>query len=89
MSRPPATLGASRLMCFATITLPMILPGLIAGVVLGFAKAMGEFGATITFVSSISRADPDASFRDLHVPAGAGRRDRGAAADAWCRSQSP
>src|SRR5438552_5409741 len=48
-----ATLGADRLRVFLTITLPLALPGLIAGLVLGFAKALGEFGATITFVSNI------------------------------------
>lgn len=48
-----ATLGASPLRVFFTITLPLILPGVIAGAVLAFAKAMGEFGATITFVSNI------------------------------------
>src|SRR3954463_325306 len=48
-----ATLGASRLAVSATITLPLALPGLIAGFVLCFAKALGEFGATITFVSNI------------------------------------
>ena len=48
-----ATLGASRLAVFATVTLPLALPGLIAGFVLCFAKALGEFGATITFVSNI------------------------------------
>src|SRR3954469_8858420 len=48
-----ATLGASRLAVFATVTLPLALPGLIAGIVLCFAKALGEFGATITFVSNI------------------------------------
>jgi molybdate transport system permease protein len=48
-----ATLGADRLWVFLTITLPLALPGLIAGMVLCFAKALGEFGATITFVSNI------------------------------------
>jgi molybdate transport system permease protein len=48
-----ATLGADRLRVFLTITLPLALPGLIAGFVLCFAKALGEFGATITFVSNI------------------------------------
>jgi molybdate transport system permease protein len=48
-----ATLGASRLWVFATVTLPLALPGVIAGMVLCFAKALGEFGATITFVSNI------------------------------------
>jgi molybdate transport system permease protein len=48
-----ATLGANRLWTFATITLPLALPGIIAGMVLAFARALGEFGATITFVSNI------------------------------------
>ncbi len=48
------TLGASPLWVFLTITLPLILPGIIAGMILAFAKAMGEFGATITFVSNIA-----------------------------------
>src|SRR4249920_3087604 len=47
------TLGANSLWVFATITLPLTLPGIIAGMVLCFAKAMGEFGATITFVANI------------------------------------
>ncbi|MDX0604331.1 molybdate ABC transporter permease subunit [Sinorhizobium medicae] len=48
-----ATLGASPAWIFLTVTLPLILPGILAGMVLSFAKAMGEFGATITFVSNI------------------------------------
>jgi molybdate transport system permease protein len=48
-----ATLGADRLRIFLTITLPLAMPGIIAGMVLCFAKALGEFGATITFVSNI------------------------------------
>jgi molybdate transport system permease protein len=47
------TLGAGPLYVFLTVTLPLILPGVIAGMILSFAKAMGEFGATITFVSNI------------------------------------
>lgn len=47
------TLGASPVWVFLTVTLPLILPGSIAGAILSFAKAMGEFGATITFVSNI------------------------------------
>ncbi|CAN7526885.1 molybdate ABC transporter permease subunit [Rhizobium sp. LjRoot258] len=47
------TLGASPIWVFLTITLPLTLPGIIAGMILSFAKAMGEFGATITFVSNI------------------------------------
>jgi molybdate transport system permease protein len=47
------TLGANPFWVFATVTLPLALPGVIAGMILAFAKAMGEFGATITFVSNI------------------------------------
>ena len=47
------TLGASPRQVFLTVTLPLALPGVLAGMVLGFAKAIGEFGATITFVSNI------------------------------------
>jgi molybdate transport system permease protein len=47
------TLGASPLWVFLTVTLPLTIPGIIAGMILCFAKAMGEFGATITFVSNI------------------------------------
>jgi molybdate transport system permease protein len=48
-----ATLGADRFWVFLTVTLPLAMPGVIAGMVLCFAKALGEFGATITFVSNI------------------------------------
>jgi molybdate transport system permease protein len=48
-----ATLGANRFWGFITITLPLALPGIIAGAMLAFARALGEFGATITFVSNI------------------------------------
>ena len=48
-----ATLGANGLWAFLTVTLPLALPGVIAGMVLSFTKALGEFGATITFVSNI------------------------------------
>ncbi|MDT2075434.1 MAG: molybdate ABC transporter permease subunit [Planktomarina sp.] len=48
-----STLGASPLRVFGFVTLPLILPGVLAGAVVGFAKALGEFGATITFVSNI------------------------------------
>jgi molybdate transport system permease protein len=47
------TLGAGPVTVFATVTLPLILPGILTGLVLGFARALGEFGATITFVSNI------------------------------------
>jgi molybdate transport system permease protein len=48
-----ATLGANRFWNFVTVTLPLTLPGIIAGTMLAFARALGEFGATITFVSNI------------------------------------
>ncbi len=48
-----ATLGASRWRRFRTVALPLAWPGCVAGLVLGFAKALGEFGATITFVGNI------------------------------------
>jgi molybdate transport system permease protein len=47
------SLGARRIIIFLTVTLPLALPGILGGTILGFAKAMGEFGATITFVSNI------------------------------------
>lgn len=70
-----ATLGASRLRVFLTVTLPLILPGILAGAILGFAKAMGEFGATITFVSNIpgeTQTLPSAIYAFLQVPGGEG-----------------
>jgi molybdate transport system permease protein len=48
-----ATLGAGRIWCFLFVTLPLILPGIVAGTILSFARSLGEFGATITFVSNI------------------------------------
>lgn len=53
LEQAAATLGASRIFVFLTVTLPLILPGIVAGAILCFARAMGEFGATITFVSNI------------------------------------
>jgi molybdate transport system permease protein len=67
------TLGASRPWVFATVTLPLILPGIVAGAILAFAKAMGEFGATITFVSNIpgqTQTLPSAIYTFLQVPGG-------------------
>ncbi|MGE0726305.1 MAG: molybdate ABC transporter permease subunit [Alphaproteobacteria bacterium] len=67
------TLGASPPWVFLTVTLPLILPGLIAGAILGFAKAMGEFGATITFVSNIpgeTQTLPIAIYTLTQVPGG-------------------
>lgn len=73
------TLGASRLWVFVTITLPLIAPGILAGAVMGFAKAMGEFGATITFVSNIpgqTQTIPSAIYALLQVPGGEGMAGR-------------
>jgi molybdate transport system permease protein len=67
------TLGANRVWTFAVVTLPLILPGILAGAILGFAKAMGEFGATITFVSNIpgkTQTIPSAIYTYLQVPGG-------------------
>lgn len=68
-----STLGASRIWVWLTVTLPLILPGILAGLVLGFAKAMGEFGATITFVSNIpgqTQTLPSAIYSFLQIPGG-------------------
>jgi molybdate transport system permease protein len=68
-----ATLGASPIWVFLTITLPLILPGIIAGMILSFARAMGEFGATITFVSAIpgeTETLPTAIYTLTQVPGG-------------------
>ena len=68
-----ATLGAARPWVFATVTLPLILPGIVAGAILAFAKAIGEFGATITFVSNIpgqTQTIPSAIYAFLQVPGG-------------------
>jgi molybdate transport system permease protein len=67
------TLGANPLWVFVTITLPLILPGIIAGMILAFAKAMGEFGATITFVSNIpgeTQTLPSAIYTFTQIPDG-------------------
>jgi len=53
LEQAAATLGAGRWRVFSCIPLPLALPGIIAGSVLAFAKSLGEFGATITFVSNI------------------------------------
>ncbi|MCB6179307.1 molybdate ABC transporter permease subunit [Rhodobacter sp. Har01] len=73
LEQAAGTLGASRPWVFATVTLPLILPGIIAGAILAFAKAMGEFGATITFVSNIpgqTQTMPSAIYALLQVPGG-------------------
>ncbi|OWY04841.1 MULTISPECIES: molybdate ABC transporter permease subunit [unclassified Thioclava] len=73
LEQAASTLGASRIASFATITLPLILPGILAGAITAFAKAMGEFGATITFVSNIpgqTQTLPLAIYSQLQVPGG-------------------
>jgi molybdate transport system permease protein len=71
LEQAASTLGASNIWIFITITLPLTLPGILAGTVLAFAKALGEFGATITFVSSIpgqTQTVPSAIYALLQVP---------------------
>jgi len=73
LEQAASTLGASPGWVFLTVTLPMALPGIVAGTILAFAKAMGEFGATITFVSNIpgqTRTIPSAIYAFLQVPGG-------------------
>ena len=68
-----ATLGANRAWVWLTVTLPLILPGIVAGMILSFARALGEFGATITFVSNIpgeTQTMPTAIYTYLQVPGG-------------------
>jgi len=75
LEQAAGTLGASPLAVFLTVTLPLSLPGCIAGAVLAFAKAMGEFGATITFVSNIpgeTQTLPSAIYTLTQVPGGEG-----------------
>lgn len=75
LEQAAGTLGASPLVVFLTVTLPLSLPGCIAGAVLAFAKAMGEFGATITFVSNIpgeTQTLPSAIYTLTQVPGGEG-----------------
>lgn len=75
LEQAAATLGAPPAWVFVTVTLPMALTGIVAGTILAFAKAMGEFGATITFVSNIpgeTRTIPSAIYAFLQVPGGEG-----------------
>jgi molybdate transport system permease protein len=70
-----ATLGAGRVRVFATVTLPLMLPGILAGTVLCFARALGEFGATFTFVANIpgeTQTIPTAIYTALQTPGGEG-----------------
>ena len=69
------TLGAGPINVFFTVTLPLIAPGILTGLVLGFARGLGEFGATITFVSNIpgeTRTLPIALYNFTEVPGGEG-----------------
>ena len=69
------TLGASRWHAFLTITLPLSLPGIAAGAMLGFARSLGEFGATITFAANIegqTRTLPLAIYTGLQLPGSEG-----------------
>nr|WP_211090944.1 molybdate ABC transporter permease subunit [Sphingomonas sp. S2M10] len=69
------SLGAGPVRTFVTITLPLALPGVLAGLVLGFARALGEFGATISFVSNVpgeTQTLPLAIYSALQVPGGEG-----------------
>jgi molybdate transport system permease protein len=71
-----ATLGAPRWSVFTRVTLPLIAPGILAGAVMGFAKAMGEFGATITFVANIpgqTQTLPSAIWTALQIPGAEGQ----------------
>lgn len=68
-----STLGASRAWVFATVTLPLIVPGIVTGMLLSFARSLGEFGATITFVSNIpgeTQTLPLAIYTFTQVPGG-------------------
>jgi molybdate transport system permease protein len=68
-----STLGANGILVFFTITLPLALPGIVAGMILSFAKALGEFGATITFVSAIpgeTQTLPAAIYAHTQTPGG-------------------
>ncbi|OAN57208.1 molybdate ABC transporter permease subunit [Sphingomonas sp. TDK1] len=70
------SLGAGPWRTFATVTLPLALPGVLAGLVLGFARALGEFGATISFVSNVpgeTQTLPLAIYSALQVPGGEGQ----------------
>ena len=73
LEQAASTLGASRTWVFLTVTLPLITPGIIAGAVLAFARSMGEFGATITFVSNIpgeTQTLPSLIYTFTQVPGG-------------------
>jgi molybdate transport system permease protein len=71
LGKAATTLGAGSLSVFFRVTLPLILPGMINGIVLGFARSLGEFGATITFAGNIqneTRTIPLAVYTSLQIP---------------------
>jgi molybdate transport system permease protein len=73
LEQAASTLGASRPYVFLTVTLPLIAPGIIVGAILAFARSMGEFGATITFVSNIpgeTQTLPSLIYTFTQVPGG-------------------
>lgn len=73
LEQAATALGARKVLAFLVITLPLALPGILGGAILGFAKAMGEFGATITFVSNIpgeTRTLPLALYTAIQSPGG-------------------
>ncbi len=73
LEQAASTLGASPPLVFLTVTLPLMAPGIIAGAILAFARAMGEFGATITFVSNIpgeTQTLPTLIYTFTQVPGG-------------------
>ena len=75
LEQAASTLGAGRIAVFATVTLPLALPGILAGIVLSFARSLGEFGATITFVSNIpgeTQTIPSAIYSLIQTPGGDG-----------------
>jgi molybdate transport system permease protein len=83
LEQAASTLGARPISVFVAVTLPLIVPGILAGSVMGFAKAIGEFGATITFVANIpgqTQTLPSAIYSFLQVPGG---EDRAIALVLW------
>ena len=75
LEQAACTLGAPPFMVFVTVTLPLIVPGILTGTILAFARCLGEFGATITFVSNIpgeTRTLPLALYTAVQSPGGEG-----------------
>jgi molybdate transport system permease protein len=73
LEQAAGTLGANPAWVFVTVTVPLALPGIVAGLILAFAKALGEFGATITFVSAIpgeTQTLPAAIYAYTQIPGG-------------------